>query len=266
MSDDARPEHCAVCSTAIPPSVDRCIACGAVWGEDNRCPHCHGLAAIRPTDDGYACLACGKPREKKPKTTVVGSGGGFGGTVPGGDRVVAARGASIGLRLFGIVSVAGGIAAAAAIVALAGTGFGALLAATAIGGLGVGIGALSMRAGSRASSHADDVGASAREQAILKLAEKKGFELTVTDLVQELGYSAAQADAALSRMADGSRVSAEVTTDGRVKYVFRELQSLQVTGGSAAVRARVDVGAPQQEAVYEEAMEEVENLLRERPE
>ena len=34
----------------------------------------------------------------------------------------------------------------------------------------------------------------------------------------------------------------------------------------AAVRARVDVGAPQQEAVYEEAMEEVENLLRERPE
>ena len=211
-------------------------------------------------------MACGKPREKKPNTTVVGTGGGFGGTVPGGDRVVAARGASIGLRLFGIMSVAGGIAAAAAVVALAGTGFGALLAATAIGGLGVGIGALSMKAGSRASSHADDVGSSAREQSILKLAEKKGFELTVTDLVQELGYSAAQADAALSEMADGSRVSAEVTTDGRVKYVFRELQALQVTGGEAAVRARVDVGesAPE-EAAYEEAMEEVESLLSERP-
>lgn len=244
--------------------MDKCIACGAVWGEDNRCPHCHGLAAIRPTDDGFACLACGKPREKKPNTTVVGTGGGFGGTVPGGDRVVAARGASIGLRLFGIMSVAGGIAVAAAVVALAGTGFGALLAATAIGGLGVGIGALS--AGSRASSHADDVGSSAREQSILKLAQKKGFELTVTDLVQELGYSAAQADAALSEMADGSRVSAEVTTDGRVKYVFRELQALQVTGGAAAVRARVDVGesAPE-EAAYEEAMEEVESLLSERP-
>ncbi len=255
-----------MCSTAIPPSADKCIACGAVWGEDNRCPNCHGLAAVRATDDGYACLACGAPREKKPGTTVIGGGHGFGGTVPGGDRVVAARGASVGLRVFGIMSVAGGVLAAAAVVALAGTGLGALVAAAAIGGLGVGVGALSMRAGSAAGSHAETVSASAREKSIMELAEKKNFELTVTDLVQELGYSAAQADAALDAMADGSRVSAEVTHDGRVKYVFRELQALKVTGGAAAVRARVDVGAEApQEAAYEEAMEEVEDLLRERP-
>ncbi|MBX3249232.1 MAG: zinc ribbon domain-containing protein, partial [Myxococcales bacterium] len=56
------PKNCSVCGTAVAPGAVRCVACGAVFGEDNRCPHCHALAAVQATSDGrYACLACGKP-------------------------------------------------------------------------------------------------------------------------------------------------------------------------------------------------------------
>lgn len=242
-----------MCSTAIPPSADRCIACGAVWGEDNRCPNCHSLSAVRPKDGGYACLACGAPREKKSGTTVIGDGPGAGGFVSGGERTIAARGASVGLRLFGMVSIAGGVLTAAAIVALAGTGAGAVLAAVALGGLGVGVGAMALRGGAAAGQAADRSAGVAREAAILKLAEAKGGELMVTDVVKELGMTSHDADAALTAMADGSRVSAEVTSDGFIKYVFRELQSVS---GEPRIRARVDA-----DAAYEEALQEVEGML-----
>ncbi len=246
-----------MCSAALVPGVDRCVACGAVWGEDNRCPHCHALAAVRPDAGGYVCVACSKPREKKPGTTVLSGGPGAAGIVPGGDRVVLARGASVGLRLVGVVSIAGGLLLAAGVVALFGTGAGGLLAAAAIGGLGVGLGALALRGGSRASRGADATQAAAREQLVFDLAAKKDGVLTVTDLVRELGMSSADADATLTNLADGSRVSAEITTDGRVQYEFRELRSV---GGVLPVRARVqDLEAVE----LEEAMAEVEEALGE---
>ena len=65
-------ESCPTCGTALPAGAQRCPGCGRVFGEDNRCPHCHAIAAVRAVGDGYVCTACSKPRERKPLTTVLG--------------------------------------------------------------------------------------------------------------------------------------------------------------------------------------------------
>ncbi|MEM1418728.1 MAG: hypothetical protein AAGH15_27785, partial [Myxococcota bacterium] len=134
-----RPTSCAVCGTAIPPSADRCIACGAVWGEDNRCPRCHALAGVRPAGDGYRCLACNAPRDRLPGTTV------FGQPSVG----VSAGAAGRGLRILGSLTLGAGVVLAAlAAAVLPGTlGF---IGAVVLGGAGVGLGGLALRAGARA--------------------------------------------------------------------------------------------------------------------
>ncbi|MEZ4246661.1 MAG: hypothetical protein R3B99_00245 [Polyangiales bacterium] len=284
MSD--APTHCAVCSTAIPPGAPRCIACGAVWGEDNRCPHCYALAAIQATGDGrYACMACGKPRAAKPNTTIVGGLSPLAAPVVeepaarrAGDGPVVApvsvasptlarRGASTGLRLAGIFGIAGGVLAATA-AAMIVPGVGGLAIAAILGSLGVGLGAWGIRAGSAGDErHAQRVDTQV-ELAILQLAEQKKGVLTVTDVARGLGLSAADADAALSAMADGSRVSAELTPDGLVRYVFRELRTLQGEaadeGGVVVPRVRVEAEerAPADDAMAE-AHAEVEAILAE---
>src|SRR5512146_112197 len=69
---DGIPEKCPTCRTEIPEGAVRCPGCGRVFGEDNRCPHCNAIAAVRPVGGGFVCLACGKPRDRLPQTTVLG--------------------------------------------------------------------------------------------------------------------------------------------------------------------------------------------------
>lgn len=286
MSD--APTHCAVCSTAIPPGASRCIACGAVWGEDNRCPHCFAIAAVQATGDGrYACLACGRPRELKPGTTIVGGTGPLASpveTAPAPRRAVdapvvapvvaspsiAQRGASTGLRLLGIFGIATGVLAATA-AAIVIPGAGGIVVAAVLGSLGIGLGAWGIRAGSKTEeSHASRVDTQL-ELAILQLAEKKEGLLTVTDVSRSLGIPAARADAALTAMADGSRVSAEITPDGLVRYVFRELRTLKghAADEDGVVVPRVRVEAEQPVVARDDAMAEanaeVEAILAEKP-
>ena len=272
----AAPSSCTVCGTSIPEGAQRCPGCGAVWGEDNRCPHCHALAGVRAGAGGWLCMACGKPREKKDGTTVVG-----GPPAPGGAVVApapaasAARGKSTGLRLLGILGVAGGVLAATA-AAMVIPGVGGVVVAAALGATGVGLGGWAIRAGSRAGEVASTRTTASRELQILELAEEKGGVLTVTDVARGLGMSSAEADAALTSMADGSRVSAELTTDGFVKYVFRELRALKAEerARSGAPRVRVDAAdaADVEDEVagrseeLAEAYEEVEAFLDPRPE
>ena len=219
----SRPTHCAVCSSAIPPSADRCIACGAVWGEDNRCPRCHALAGVRPVGDGYRCLACNAPRDRLPGTTVFGTPGASTGK---------ARGR--GLRLFGALTLGFGVALAAVSAALLPGALG-VAAAVLLGGTGAAVGGLALRAGAKASAGAP----AARERQLLALARRADGVLTVTEAAEGLGVSLAEADAALTAMADGSRVVAELTDDGRVEFVFRELRVAALGEGTAPLRVRV---------------------------
>ncbi len=281
MSD--APTHCTVCSSAIPPGAPRCIACGAVWGEDNRCPHCFALAAVQATADGrHACLACGRPRQLKPGTTIVGGLSPLSapvGTAPASRRAdagatgvssgsLARRGKSTGLRLAGVFGVAAGVLAATA-AAIIVPGAGGVAVAAVLGTLGVGLGAWGIRAGSETDeAHASRAGTQV-ELAILHLAERREGVLTVTDVSRELGLSARDADAALSGMADGSRVSAELTPDGLVRYVFRELRTLEGhaadEGGVVVPRVRVAPDAAAADDALAEAHAEVEAILAEKP-
>lgn len=262
---DPVPENCTTCGTAIPRGAPRCPGCGKVFGEANRCPSCHAVAAVTSSPLGYVCLACGGPRQLLPGTTVIDSGP-MGIPRPSRPPAVApesfeppesvaastrrvplvrrpSSGRPMALRAAGVLLLALGAAGAAASVALTGGTAGLILAAAA-GGAGAGLGGLFLRAGGKAAERTRREHSAQMEQAVLALAVDKGGVLSVTEVARGLGVTVAEADDALTSIADGSRVSAEITTDGLLLYHFRELE--------ARARVRVDVG------VEEEAEVEVE--------
>jgi len=232
------------------------------------------VAAVTPTGAGYACLACGAPRELHPGTTVIESDPvvlprksrppavlGNAITTPSAPaparplRVARpSRGKAGVLRAAGILLLAAGIAGAAVSVALTGGAAGFLLAAAA-GGAGVGMGGLLLRAGGQASARAHRSHGLATEQAVLSLAAELHGVLRVTDVARGLGITVAEADEALSNLADGSRVTAEITTEGLLVYHFREIES--------APRMRVDVDGASDEEEDEQPVE-VEDAAPER--
>jgi hypothetical protein len=171
-------------------------------------------------------------------------GEGSGGLAPA-DMRLARRGGALALRILGGLSVAGALLVGAGFAYVAG-GLGLVLGA-GIGVLGVGIGALLFRTAGKQTAAADTADRTRRELALVSLAESRGGVLTVTDVTRAFGIGVAEADAALTAMADGSRVTAEVTEDGRIQYVFRELHAL------AAPRVRV---------ALDEQMDEAEEALR----
>ncbi len=269
------PEVCPSCGTKVPEGRTRCPGCGKVFGEDNRCPSCHAVAGVVPTaGGGYACAACSAPRQRLGGTVVLG-----GGTLmprlsmtpaapaatpgsmapPAADEVPAAqahtraayvsRGRATGLRLFGAGAIGVGVLAATALGLLVPGAAGLVLAAVMGGGF-VTVGALSLRAGARATEEASSQSSAARELAILALAENSEGDLTATEVARGLGVALADADAALTAMADGSRVAVEVDPEGVVHYVFRELRQKLPT----APRLRVDASLAPRDAV-EEAVE-----------
>jgi hypothetical protein len=226
------PEVCPVCGTRIPPGATRCPGCARVFGEDNRCPHCHAVAGVRARGGGYVCVACNKPREVKPGTSILGGGGGepFAGSLEPatGAQIESAAGRSAGfaLKAFGMFSIAAGLLGAGAMLAIFPFGAAALVAAMAFGVTGGGVGAVSMLAGSKARTAAIARARRQGELLVLKLAEQRGGVLTVTDVATELRIASADADALLTHMAaDGSRVGVEISRDGVVLFRFLELQS-----------------------------------------
>jgi hypothetical protein len=157
----------------------------------------------------------------------------------------ASRFRTLSLRAAGVLLLAAGVGGAALSVALTGGATGFLLAA-AVASAGAGLGGLLLRAGGRASAQADRSHGLAVEQAILDLAAERAGVLRVTDVARGLGVTVAEADDALSSLADGSRVTVEITPDGLLVYHFREIE--------AAPRMRVDVEGLR----VDESLEELE--------
>lgn len=211
------PSTCPTCGTAIPEGATRCPGCGRVFGEANRCPRCHAIAGVLTRGGRPVCAACGGPRELGPGVAVLDGGGGAGASLGAAAR----RGASLGLRLLAIGAIASGVLGAALASALLPGSLG-LVGALVVGVLGVGGGALALRAANRGGGSG---GAGAEENAILSLAEARGGELTVTDVARHFGWTTGRADAALTALVDGSRVNLEVDADGILRFQFRELRS-----------------------------------------
>lgn len=247
-----------------------------MFGEANRCPHCNAIAAVRPSGDGVVCVACSKPREMKKGTVVLGAAGPFptGAVLPdaSGDPVAVRRaqaaagtGASMLMRGFGVFSMAAGVLGAGAVAVLLWpvSVAAAAAAATAVGVTGIGVGIASFAAGGKSSAAADDRRRTARELAIMALAEEKGGELTATDVARELHIRADEADAALTAMADGTRVDVIVSPDGILRYQFREIQQ---AGEVPRVRVATDepMSAEEEEEALEALREELGHAPRER--
>jgi hypothetical protein len=261
------PARCPTCGTEIREGQTRCSACGRVFGDDNRCPSCNAVAGVFPFGAGYVCAACSAPRERLPGTVVLagptvlpvpmrrstmppaGAAAGAAPVRPSMASPLVSRGKGTAFRLGGIGAIGVGIAAAT-ILAVFIPGVGGLVAAAAMGGLWVAIGALSLRAGAKASAEAERTESTGMELSLLALAEKSDGDLTATEAARGLGVGISVADAALTRMADGNHVTVEVDPEGVVHYVFRELRKHEPT----APRVRVDASLAPREAV-EEAVE-----------
>lgn len=255
MSDEA-PGACPTCGTAVAPGAARCVQCGRVFGEANRCPHCHAIAAVRRAGAGYACLACGKPREVSSSTTVIDGGRAsridalsVGGVDPASGAIV------YWMRALGGALVAAAIVSGAA-AALGSSASVALLAVVAAV-LGVGGVTIASQAG-RVESRAKARRARQLEQRLLAHAQAKGGDVLATEAAKELGIGLAEADAALSAMSDGSRVALEVDSEGMVHYVFREIIARR-----AGPKVRIDP-ASERESIEAEAAARVERELARR--
>jgi len=215
------PEKCPTCSTVIPEGAVRCPGCGRVFGEDNRCPHCNAIAAVRPIPGGYACLACGKPRDRLPQTTVLGEPDARMSLAPSPPQSAARAGAlsSLGVATIGTSAVF----ASLALALLGFSSFGVLLAvAAAIAG--VGGGAAMIGADRRRARDAERGAQRALEQRILVLAGKRKGNLTASEVAKAFRIAESAAEAALMRMSDGSTITAEVDeTVGALHFVFHDL-------------------------------------------
>lgn len=54
--------HCRACDAALPEGATTCANCGAVYGEQNRCPHCRVIAGVDVRAGLGRCRVCGGPR------------------------------------------------------------------------------------------------------------------------------------------------------------------------------------------------------------
>lgn len=240
MAENER--SCPTCGTAVPADAQRCVACGRVLGEENRCPHCQAVAAVVRASGRTVCAACGKPRAG---SVVLGTDGSS--SLVAGTTTLSGVGGRA-LRGFGVLALGGSVllAVLAAVMLPGAVGIGVAVVA---GLLGVGLGGLAIRAGARAMARADQERGRAREQRVLELAEQEGGRLTATRLARELAITLEEADGILTGMVgDGSRVSPELDERGVVVYVFRELGARRVRG---RIRVEAEDDSPEREVPVE---------------
>jgi hypothetical protein len=153
---------------------------------------------------------------------------------------------ALALRILGVLAVAGGVVTAAAIAAVT-SGATSLLLAGSLGGTGVVLGALALRGALHAGRRARANEAADLELRMIALAESRGGVLTATEVARELGIATVQAENALTDLSDGTRVTGEVTEDGRIEYHFREVAALS--------RPRVRVAIDPSEEAGDDAIE-----------
>lgn len=246
---DGVPETCPTCSTKIPEGALRCPGCGRVFGEDNRCPHCHAIAAVKPRGEGFVCVACGKPRDRLPLTTVLGEEDGRVSRTSLAPGAPAARAGTSGLRLFGVLGISGGVLGAALATLALGTTPAGILVALAVALAGVVTGASALRRAAAREQAESERARRAIELRLTALAEKNRGDLTATLVAKALRITTEEADAALTRLADGTRVSLEVDeSEGLVHYVFHEVQSALPKTRVATDLGESDVGTEAEEA------------------
>ena len=133
-----------------------------------------------------------------------------------------ARGWSLGLYIAGIAALGVGVLVGG-IVAAATSSTAGLTVAAVIAGAGIATGALGLWESRRFSGRANRLERTVSEHRVFALADENGGVLQVVDVARGLRLMSADAEALLDALVDEVRVSMQVTDDGEIRYVFREL-------------------------------------------
>jgi len=201
---------CPTCHFSVPEGAEKCPQCGRVFGEVNRCPHCHAIAAVRAAGSSYVCVACGKPRTLKPGTTLAA-------TAPDADG--RSRPRRLGLRALAGLFLATAVMGAALSTAILGTGFVGIATAVLVGSLGAFAGVRVLRHISGLDQQLDEHAAASRAEAAKQVLLERSS--TVPELASRLGTSEQEADVIASRLAadDTSGVVADLDeTEGVLRF------------------------------------------------
>lgn len=157
-----------------------------------------------------------------------------------------ARGWSTGFYIAGVAALGAGLLIGGIVAAATGSGAGLAIAAV-IAGLGVGTGGLGLWESRRFGERAKRLESTLAEQKLFALAERQGGTLQVVDVARGLRLKSSEAEALLDGLVDEVRVSMQVTDEGEIHYVFRELVE------PAGPQVRVALGEELVEEVAAEA-------------
>ena len=139
-----------------------------------------------------------------------------------GARASIARGWSLGFYIAGVAALGAGVLVAGVVAAATGTAAGLGVAAI-IGGAGALTGGLGLWESRRFGRRADQLEAAISEQRLQALAVQHGGALRAADVAEGLSITRAEAEELLDQMVDEVRVSMQVTDEGELRYLFREL-------------------------------------------
>jgi hypothetical protein len=229
------PAKCVACDTTIPSGRDRCPGCGKVYGEWNRCPSCHAIAAVHEARRGvYVCAACSAPRSRQHGTPVDSQ---FADELS--QRSWLTRAGSwalwpLGFAFFGVAALALGV----------GQLFESTVAyASAFGGvLGV-LGVTTLFYARRLSKRAQALREQARQERVLGHVMRARAAITAGEAAQALRIRAVEADAALTELAKTGKIDLDVDERGTVRYRVLTEEELRRRGLPADEEAELEAAA-----------------------
>ena len=207
---------CRVCDGRLAEGSLRCATCGAVYGEANRCPHCHAIADVEPHAGGTRCKVCGGPRIVASDPAVVRTGREIPLLVKAERARMRGAGWSVGSIFLG-AATALAIAVATLVLLVASPGL--VATAATVVALGVPM-LLALLAWSRARAAKAEAAAAVDEAWTLVASDAlRGHEeLSAADLARLLRVPEPRAESLLARLGTHDFVRARVTDAGDLAY------------------------------------------------
>jgi hypothetical protein len=128
----------------------------------------------------------------------------------------------MGFYIAGIAALGAGLLVGGIVAAATGSAAGLTVAAV-IAGAGVATGGLGLWESRRFGRRAKRLESTISEQRLFALADEHGGTLQVVDVARGLRVMSTEAEALLDGLVDEVRVSMQVSDEGEIRYVFREL-------------------------------------------
>jgi hypothetical protein len=207
---NAVPPRCTACDAAIPHGRDRCPACGKVYGEWNRCPSCHAIAAVHEKQRGrFVCAACSAPRTRHRSTPIDAD---FAQGLQRRAWLTRAGAFALWPTGFGLGTVGGLVLGAGQVIGMISA------YANGIGGAFLALGAVALLVARRLGKRAAQLAEQARQERLLMHVRWSRAGVTAGEAAHALHILPTQADAALTLLAKRGEIDLDVDDRGTVRY------------------------------------------------